>query len=177
MSPSTTSRTTTTETTTVSTTDPTTETARTTAGDSPTHRPVTRDSALAGFDVQPAVLRRAAGTFHAEAEILVEAATRLDSHLQTLGPCWGTDRVGARFGATYQPASEKVRANLGALTVGLLRIASALRAVADSYEVVDEDAGRRSNAQSAGYAGHIAVADRAGDRAGRADDRQWGSVR
>lgn len=106
----------------------------------PTNSNGSDGSPLAGFDVQPAALRRAGAAFHADAELLVEAATRLDSHLSTLGACWGTDPVGARFGATYEPASEKVRANLGALTVGLLRIASALRAVADSYEVVDEAA-------------------------------------
>lgn len=97
------------------------------------------DSGLGGFEVQPAELRRAGSAYHAEADLLIEAASRLDRHLGTLGQPWGTDQVGARFGATYQPAAQQVTANLGALTVGLIRIASALRAVADSYDVVDHD--------------------------------------
>lgn len=102
------------------------------------------DSGLGGFEVEPAELRRAGSAYHAEADLLIEAASRLDRHLRTLGQPWGTDQVGARFGATYRPAAEQVTNNLGALTVGLIRIASALRAVADSYDVVDQDSARTS---------------------------------
>jgi uncharacterized protein YukE len=91
----------------------------------------------AGFDVQPAALIGAAGTFDAEAEALARAAARVQARLAALGSCWGDDDVGARFGATYEPAMHTVVGNVGALASGLIRIAAALRAVATAYEVVD----------------------------------------
>jgi len=115
----------------------TTTTSNRSDADVSTAPPAPPDSVLGGFEVEPAALRRAGAAFHTEADLLIEAASRLETRLGQLGPCWGTDAVGARFGATYQPAADQVVSNLGGLSVGLLRIASALRAVADSYEVVD----------------------------------------
>lgn len=89
------------------------------------------------FDVDPAALIGAAGTFDAEGDALTLAAQRMQMRLATLGPAWGTDEVGARFGEGYQPAAERVLANVGALAHGLMRIGAALRAVATAYDLTD----------------------------------------
>lgn len=92
----------------------------------------------AAFEVEPAVLVGAAGTFDAEADAIVDAAKRVQLRLGAIGPCWGTDRVGERFGAAYQPVATAVLGNVSALANGLVRIAAALRAVATSYELADQ---------------------------------------
>ena len=91
----------------------------------------------AAFEVEPAVLIGAAGTFDAESDAIVHAATRLRLRLDAIGPCWGSDPVGERFGAAYRPVSTAVLGNVAALSNGLIRIAAALRAVATSYELAD----------------------------------------
>jgi uncharacterized protein YukE len=91
-----------------------------------------------GFEVEPAALRGAAGSFHTEGDELGELMRKLDVHLASLGPCWGADAVGRRFAASYQPASQTVLNNISALSIGLHRIASALKAVGDNYEQVDQ---------------------------------------
>ena len=90
-----------------------------------------------GFDVDPAALLGAAGVFDAESDALLAAVSRLHQTLGTLGRPWGTDEVGERFGAEYEPAAEQVVANLAALSAGSSRIAAALRAVAQSYDLAD----------------------------------------
>jgi uncharacterized protein YukE len=97
----------------------------------------TEQSAL-GFEVEPAALRGAAGSIHSEADVLCELAHKLDLHLASLGPCWGADDVGRRFAGSYQPAATTVLNNIDALSIGLHRIASALQAVGDNYEQVDQ---------------------------------------
>ena len=89
------------------------------------------------FDVVPAALRGAAGTLDSEAEALGSATASLRTHLANNGAPWGTDDVGARFGAAYAPAAETVTNNLFALAGGLERIASALVATANEYEWSD----------------------------------------
>ncbi|MFV0307257.1 MAG: WXG100 family type VII secretion target [Desertimonas sp.] len=96
----------------------------------------------ASFTVVPAELVGAAGALDAEAEAMQLALERLRHRLADLGPAWGIDVVGQRFGAHYQPVSERVQANVGAMATGLVRIAAALRAVANSYEVADGPADR-----------------------------------
>jgi uncharacterized protein YukE len=96
------------------------------------------DHARLGFEVEPAALRGAAGSFHSEADVLCELAHKLDLHLASLGPCWGADEVGQRFAAGYQPAADTVLNNIDALSIGLHRIAAALQAVGDNYEQVDQ---------------------------------------
>jgi uncharacterized protein YukE len=91
-----------------------------------------------GFEVEPAALRGAAGSFISEADALREVATKLDQYLANLGPCWGADEVGQRFAADYQPAAATVLNNLSALSTGLHRIGAALRAIGDNYEHVDQ---------------------------------------
>jgi uncharacterized protein YukE len=91
-----------------------------------------------GFEVEPAALRGAAGSFVGEADALTELAVRLDAHLASLGACWGSDEVGQRFGSDYQPAADTVLGNISALSLGLHRIGAALRAVGDHYEHVDQ---------------------------------------
>ncbi len=91
-----------------------------------------------GFEVEPAALRGAAGSFHSEADELGILVRKLDAHLADLGPCWGADIVGQRFAACYLPAAQTVLNNIGALSIGLQRIAFALRAVGDNYEQVDQ---------------------------------------
>jgi len=86
-----------------------------------------------GFDVTPAALTGAAGAIDAEASVLDEASTAMAQRLAELGSCWGDDTVGQRFAAGYGPAARVVVGNIGALSVGLVRIAAALRAVAESY--------------------------------------------
>ncbi|MEL6893319.1 MAG: WXG100 family type VII secretion target [Actinomycetota bacterium] len=94
-----------------------------------------------GFDVVPAALRGAAGTFVSEADALADANAALYRHLSSLGGApWGSDAVGMRFGSAYQPAADAVIANIGALTGGLARISAALVAVADRYEQADQSA-------------------------------------
>lgn len=100
-------------------------------------RPAVPDGATA-FEVDPAALIGAAGTMDAEADALAVAAQRLQLHLAAVGPAWGDDEVGARFGAGYQPVAERVLGNVGALAAGLVRIGAALRAVATSYDLVDQ---------------------------------------
>lgn len=90
-----------------------------------------------GFEVLPAALTGAAGTFDAEAESITQAAAMLQQRLAGLGNCWGDDPVGQRFAAGYGPAVTTVQGNIAALSVGLNRIAAALRAVAESYQLVD----------------------------------------
>ncbi len=94
-----------------------------------------------GFDVQPAALIGAAGAFDAEADAVLAAVGRLHHVLGTLAQPWGADDVGVRFGAAYQPAAEQVTANIAALSGGMSRIAAALRAVAQSYDLADTFAG------------------------------------
>jgi uncharacterized protein YukE len=91
-----------------------------------------------GFEVEPAALRGAAGSFESEADTLDHVRIKLDQFLAGLGPCWGADEVGQRFATAYQPAADTVLANMAALASGLNRIASALRGVADNYERVDQ---------------------------------------
>jgi uncharacterized protein YukE len=91
-----------------------------------------------GFEVEPAALRGAAGSFISEADALGDLAVKLDQFLVNLGPCWGADEVGQRFAADYQPAATTVLNNLAALSTGLHRIGAALRAVGDNYEHVDQ---------------------------------------
>ena len=90
-----------------------------------------------GFDVTPAALTGAAGAIDAEAVTLDEAAAALAQRLGQLGRCWGDDAVGQRFAAGYGPAAQVVVGNIDALSIGLVRIAAALRAVAASYERAD----------------------------------------
>ncbi len=97
-----------------------------------------RPSAAIGFEVEPAALRGAAVSFHREADSLGDLALRVDAYLAELGSCWGTDEVGSRFGATYEPAATTVLRNICALSLGLQRIASALHAVGENYEHVDQ---------------------------------------
>jgi hypothetical protein len=92
-----------------------------------------------GFDIVPAVVAAAAGTFDAEAAALTTAAVSLDQHLAAIGACWGDDSVGERFGAQYRPAADVVRDNVEALAVGLFRIAAALRAVANAHAQGETD--------------------------------------
>ena len=92
----------------------------------------------AGFEVEPAALRGAAGAIHSEAEELRDLAQKLDTHIANLGPCWGADAVGQRFAHSYQPAAQTVLSNISALSIGLHRIAFALQAVGDNYEQVDQ---------------------------------------
>jgi uncharacterized protein YukE len=94
--------------------------------------------AAAGFEVEPVALRGAAGSIHREADELGDLATKLDVHLASVGPCWGADVVGRRFGDSYQPAATTVLDNISALSIGLHRIAAALQAVGDNYEQVDQ---------------------------------------
>jgi uncharacterized protein YukE len=91
-----------------------------------------------GFEVEPAALKGAAGTFDAEAEALETLARSLERHLQGLGACWGDDTVGQRFAAGYTPAEATVLGNLSSLSGGLVRIAAALRAVGESYETAEQ---------------------------------------
>jgi uncharacterized protein YukE len=95
-------------------------------------------SSASGFDVEPAALRGAAGSIHSEADALADLAQKLDLHLADLGPSWGSDVVGLRFAASYQPAATIVLNNISALSIGLHRIASALQAVGDNYEQGDQ---------------------------------------
>lgn len=90
-----------------------------------------------GFDVSPAALSGAAGVFDAEADALADVVATLTARLDALGPCWGGDSVGARFGTAYQDAGLAVLDNVRSLGTGMVRIAAALRAVALSYEFVD----------------------------------------
>ena len=90
-----------------------------------------------GFVVVPAALTGAAGTIDAESAALDDATAALARRLAEIGPCWGDDVVGQRFATGYGPAAQVVVGNLGALSVGLVRIAAALRAVAATYERVD----------------------------------------
>lgn len=92
----------------------------------------------AAFMVVPAELVGAAGTMDAEAQALQLALQRLQLRLGAIGSAWGTDEVGERFGAGYQPVAERVQQNVAAMGTGLVRIAAALRAVANSYELVDQ---------------------------------------
>ena len=91
-----------------------------------------------GFSIEPAALAGAAGSFDGESDALDAAGAALDAHLASLAGCWGADSVGQRFAAAYVPAAEAVLDNIGALSCGLVRIAAALRAVAESYTAVDE---------------------------------------
>jgi uncharacterized protein YukE len=91
-----------------------------------------------GFEVEPAALRGAAGSFDSEADELVEIGRKLDQYLANLGACWGADEVGLRFASAYSPAAATVLGNLTALSTGLQRIGAALRSVADNYERVDQ---------------------------------------
>ena len=90
-----------------------------------------------GFSVDPTALSGAARTIDAEATTLQEAVSRLQMRLTTLGPSWGDDVVGKRFAVSYEPAAKTVLGNVAALSVGLVHIAAALRAVAESYNEVD----------------------------------------
>lgn len=90
-----------------------------------------------GFEVSPAALSGAAGVFDAEAEALADVTTGLATRLDTLGSPWGADEVGVRFGESYVPAAKRVLANMNAMTNGLIRIAAALRAVAEAYEATE----------------------------------------
>ncbi len=91
-----------------------------------------------GFEVEPAALRGAAGSFESEADALDELSSKLDRFLADLGPCWGADEVGQRFATAYQPAAEIVLTNIAALAIGLDHIGAALRGVAENYERVDQ---------------------------------------
>lgn len=90
-----------------------------------------------GFDVSPAALSGAAGVFDAEADALADVVATLTARLDALGPCWGGDAVGTRFGTAYQDAGLEVLDNVRALGTGMIRVAAALRAAARSYELVD----------------------------------------
>ncbi len=94
-----------------------------------------------GFDVVPAALRGAAGTFASEADALDDANAALLRHLSTLGAPWGHDQIGTRFGAAYQPAADAVSTNVISLATGLARISAALVATADQYERADVTVG------------------------------------
>lgn len=86
-----------------------------------------------GFEIVPAVVAAAAGTFDAEASALTNAVVSLGKHLSEIGAAWGDDIVGERFGAQYAPAAETVLDNVESLAVGMFRIAAALRAVAGAH--------------------------------------------
>ncbi len=94
---------------------------------------------LTGFEIVPAVVNAAAGTFDAEASALTNVAVTLAKHLSQIGPAWGDDVVGVRFGAQYQPAADVTRDNVEALAVGMFRIAAALRAVATAHAEGEAD--------------------------------------
>jgi uncharacterized protein YukE len=61
----------------------------------------------------------------------------LQQRLAAFGACWGNDPVGERFGVAYSAAAGVVQNNMTALSTGLVRIAAALRAVAESYEATE----------------------------------------
>ena len=94
---------------------------------------------IAGFDVVPAALTGAAGTFDAEADALAQTFAGLGRALATIGRAWGDDAVGTRFGSAYSPAADVVAGNIAALSGGMSRIAAALRSVANAYDGVDAD--------------------------------------
>lgn len=100
-----------------------------------------------GFDVSPAALSGAAGVFDAGADQIADVVATLTAQLDALGPCWGADAVGARFGTAYQDAGLAVLDNVRALGAGAIRIAAALRAVARSYELVDHAATSAATAE------------------------------
>jgi uncharacterized protein YukE len=91
-----------------------------------------------GFEVEPAALRGAAGSFASEADQVAELAQKLDRFLVDLGPCWGDDEVGQRFATSYVPAAEATMSNLLSLSTAMHHIGSALRAIGDNYERVDQ---------------------------------------
>ena len=92
-----------------------------------------------GFEIVPAAVAAAAGTFDAEASALTNAVVSLGKHLSGIGAAWGDDEVGERFGAQYAPAAETVLDNVEALAVGMFRIAAALRAVATAHAQGETD--------------------------------------
>jgi len=92
-----------------------------------------------GFEIVPAVVAAAAGTFDAEASALTHAAVSLGKHLSGIGAAWGDDVVGERFGAQYAPVAETMLDNVEALAVGMFRIAAALRAVAGAHAQGETD--------------------------------------
>lgn len=96
-------------------------------------------AAANGFEIEPAAVSAVAGNFDAEASALTTAAISLQERLTSLGSCWGTDDVGARFGTEYSGAATIVLDNLEAIAVGWVRIAAALRAVAGAHLRGEDD--------------------------------------
>lgn len=109
------------------------------------------------FEIQPAAVTGAAGCFDSEATALASAATSLNQQLASIGACWGKDEVGERFGTEYQPAAQTVLENVEAISIGLARIAAALRAVVTAHLRGDDDLLTLARAQEAAVDG-VAVA-------------------
>lgn len=91
------------------------------------------------FQIEPIVVGAAAGNFETEASALVQAGLALRQRLAEIGPAWGDDAVGTRFGKQYETPALTVLDNVESLSVGLLRIAAALRAVSSAYVRGEDD--------------------------------------
>lgn len=90
-----------------------------------------------GFDVRPADLRGAAGSFRREEGALEGHLEALRSGLSALGEPWGDDDPGRSFGSNYQPSATALLANIGVVAEGLGSIRDGLLEMAEHYRGSD----------------------------------------
>jgi uncharacterized protein YukE len=87
--------------------------------------------------VDPDRLRDAEPNFRYLSSSLAAAFADLAGVLDSAGPCWGTDRIGAGFAESYLPIAQLVRETLPKLRDDVADVGDAIRAVADNADAVE----------------------------------------
>jgi hypothetical protein len=94
----------------------------------------------AGFEVDPASLRRAAQGVRDAAQRLAEVWRAADEQGRGMGDIFGDDAVGGLIGASYRAANGIADGSYGSVARGFGEFADGLVAMADRYEGSDRTA-------------------------------------
>lgn len=93
------------------------------------------------FDVTPASLHAAGGTWRGQAPVVEAALRRLQGQLDALGQPWGDDEAGRAFAAQYRPEARKVMSAVEQLARGLDAMADGLDLMGRRYQAAEGASG------------------------------------
>jgi uncharacterized protein YukE len=98
--------------------------------------------------MDPDVVRDGATKLGPAADQLTAAGRALQTAVDSLGQCWGTDESGNQFAHEYVPAAQQATQAFGQLAQALLSVQKELSAVADTQQ--NTDAANAQNITSQG---------------------------
>jgi uncharacterized protein YukE len=97
--------------------------------------------------MDPDAVRDGATKFGPAADQLTDAGAALQTVVDSLGQCWGTDDSGKQFAKDYVPAAQQAMQAFGQLSQALLTVQQKLSAVADSQQGTDSAAAQNISSQ------------------------------